>query len=94
MARGRHSKQEVEKVLAFAETIGWTVEERHNGHVWGRLYCPERSRSGCVMSIHSTPKVPEHHARRLRRDIEKCQHIEDVKGTDQMGIEPEGADNI
>ena len=39
--------------------------------------CPgvkERSRDGCKISVWSTPRVPEHHAKHIRRQVDNCPH--------------------
>ncbi len=45
-----------------------------NGHDWGFLLCPERGREGHRIGVYSTPKVPENHARRIRKLVNKCPH--------------------
>lgn len=76
MARPRHPNKTIEKAIAYAETVGWRVEIS-NGHAWGRLYCPERSREGCKLSIWSTPRNLENHARHIRREVDMCPHFGD-----------------
>jgi hypothetical protein len=58
--------------LKYAESKGWKVEFRGTGHVWGRIRCGE-GHSEHQMSIHSTPAIPENHARRIRRLVDECQ---------------------
>lgn len=45
-----------------------------NGHAWGRLFCPQSSRDGCSISVWSTPKNPENHARHIRNRVDACPH--------------------
>ena len=73
MARPRHPDKHIEKAVAHAESMGWRWE-RSNGHVWGKLFCPEQSRNGCIVGVFSTPRVPENHARQIVREIELCEH--------------------
>ncbi len=80
MSRPRHPDKHVEKAIQYAEAIGWEAR-LSNGHAWGRLYCPHGTREGCIISIWSTPRNPENHARQIRRDIDLCDH----GGGDQMG---------
>ena len=47
-------------------------------HVWGRLYCPARVRGGCMISVFSTPRVPENHADYIRRQV----RVADTAATD------------
>lgn len=62
----------MEQALASAEARGWRVDVRHNGHVWGRLLCPNRNRLGCQVSVSSTPRNAGNEARRIRRFVEGC----------------------
>lgn len=78
MARDRHPKKEIEKVLRELEQLGWTVERRvGKGHAWGLLRCPkprEDCRCGlfCQMTINSTPQNPSNHAAKLRQKALGC----------------------
>jgi hypothetical protein len=73
MGRSRHPDKHIEKAIKQAEMLGWRVE-MSNGHAWGKLYCPENSRDGCIIHVWSTPRVPENHARQIGRDIDLCTH--------------------
>jgi hypothetical protein len=59
--------------VSYAERLGWRVE-MSNGHAWGRLFCPHATREGCIISVWSTPRVPENHARQIRRKVDACAH--------------------
>ncbi|MBS0266864.1 MAG: hypothetical protein JSS02_33365 [Planctomycetes bacterium] len=74
MSRPRHPKKPVELAVQYAEKFGWTVE-LSNGHAWGRLYCPQSGRDGCQISVWSTPRVPENHARQIRGKVDGCPHV-------------------
>ena len=75
MARKRHSKKEIEEAIEYAEKYGWRVVKAGNSaHAWGRLLCQEKSRDGCQISIWSTPRNAENHARQIRRAVERCPH--------------------
>jgi hypothetical protein len=87
MARPRHPNKTIEKAIVYAETVGWRVEISKKGHAWGRLYCPENSREGCIVSIWSTPRKPENHARHIRLDM--CPHF----GDDDEDVIEEITDN-
>lgn len=71
--RKRHSCKEIEKVVAYAESVGWRVVIGH-GHAWAYLYCLQADRTGCKVGVWSTPKNPENHARQVRRQIDSCPH--------------------
>jgi hypothetical protein len=73
MARPRHPNKHIEKAIQYAEGLGWRVR-KSKGHAWGRIYCPLATPEGCIVSIHSTPKNPENHARHIRREVDLCPH--------------------
>ncbi len=73
--RKKHPNKEIEAAIEFAEEKGWRFQESGNSsHAWGRLLCPKEDREGCSMSIWSTPKVPENHARQILRNVKSCPH--------------------
>ena len=74
----RHPDKHIDEVVRHAESLGWRVT-LSEGHAWGLLWCPEESREGCRLSVFSTPRVPEHHARWLRKMIDRCPHRQGVR---------------
>jgi hypothetical protein len=73
MATPRHPKKEIAAAVKYAIDRGWTLE-LSGGHAWGILWCPFEDRSGCRISVWSTPKNPQNHARKIRRDVDSCPH--------------------
>jgi len=73
MARPRHANKEIESAVRYAEQRGWRVLAG-GSHAWGFLYCPEPSRIGCRVTVYSTPRNPEGHARRLQSLVDGCPH--------------------
>ena len=73
MSRPRHPNKHIEQAIQYGESCGWQVQ-MSNGHAWGRLFCPRNSRSGCIVSIWSTPRNPVNHARHIRREVDLCPH--------------------
>ena len=73
MARPRHPNKEIEVAVAHAEALGSLVVPI-SGHAWGRLYCPWADRDGCMVSVRSTPRNAENHAKAIRRDVARCPH--------------------
>ncbi len=76
MARSRHPCKEIEAALRYAELHGWRVEQG-GSHAWGQIYCPFNSRDCrcgdfCRVSIWSTPRSPENHAKAIRRVVAHC----------------------
>jgi len=73
VARPKHPNKEIDAVVAYAEELGWQIVKR-SGHCWARLLCPRHDQDGCQISVFSTPQNPQNHAKRLRKDIERCAH--------------------
>lgn len=75
MSRPKHPNKAIEAAIQYAEDNGWRYREAGgSSHAWGRLLCPEESREGCQMSIWSTPRNPENHAKQIRRRVDNCEH--------------------
>jgi hypothetical protein len=74
-SRSRHPHKEIEAAVQYAEGLGWRVILT-KGHGWARLLCPKQDRTGCQISVWSTPKNPEGHARKIIRLIDSCSHQE------------------
>ena len=69
----RHPNKDIEAALGYARENGWTVMKTKGGsaHAWGVMRCA----GDCPqVSIFSTPRVPENHARALRRAVDRCSH--------------------
>jgi hypothetical protein len=81
MGRPRHPDKHIEAAVRYALERGWRVEISQ-GHAWGHLLCPRRSRDGHIVPVWSTPRSPERHARWIRREIEKCDHGAAGQGAD------------
>jgi len=75
MARPSHPNKHIEAAVAHAELNGWRVV-MSNGHAWGRLYCTFADREGCIISVWSTPRNAENHARDILRAAGRCPHKE------------------
>lgn len=73
MNRPRHPKPAIESAVRYAEQMGWRWEVSH-GHAWGRLFCPHATREGCIVSVWSTPRSADNHARHIRKVIDQCPH--------------------
>ena len=75
MSRPKHPKKEIEEAVKYAESQGWTFKAPgKSAHVWGTMLCPEKSREGHRFGVYSTPKVPAHHAKRLKGAVDECAH--------------------
>ena len=74
MSRPAHPDKHIEAALQFAESKGWRVQKAGRGHAWGRIFCPGGKRGDCVMSVWSTPRSCENHARQIRNRVGRCPH--------------------
>ena len=75
MSRPAHPNKHVEAAVADAEGMGWRCKmSGTSGHCWGILMCPHEDRDGCRISVNSTPRNPEIHAKQIRRKVDSCGH--------------------
>ena len=75
MKRNKHPNKKIEEVIRYAEGKGWRYKKTGNSsHGWGKLLCPLQERDGCSMSIWSTPKDAERHAKQIVRRVNACLH--------------------
>ena len=72
--RDRHPRNVIAGALRNAEPAGWPVAPTSSGHRWGVMRCGEASRSGCQVSIWSTPRNSGTHAKQLTRFVDRCHH--------------------
>ena len=78
MLRKKHPHKEIETAIRYAKTKGWRYKKVGNSaHAWGRLLCPLQDRTGCAMSIWSTPRNPYRHADQLMREVDRCPHTQE-----------------
>ncbi|WP_261093290.1 hypothetical protein [Serratia quinivorans] len=61
----------IQAALAYAISRGWLFHAS-NGHAFGRLHCALPNHREHMMSIWSTPKNPEQHAKQIRRKVDQC----------------------
>lgn len=61
---GSTPQEAIAQALKAVARNGLQVTEIHRGHRWGALVCTV---CGADLAIHSTPKVPEHTADRIRK---------------------------
>ena len=75
--RKKHPNKEIEAAILFAENRGWQYRKSGNSaHAWGRLLCGFHNREGCALSVWSTPRNPEMHAKQIIRRVKHCPHNE------------------
>ena len=68
-----HPNKEIAAAVRYATDRSWTLRLTR-GHAWGRLFCPGGSRGDCRLSVWSTPRDPENHAKQIRRQVDRCAH--------------------
>lgn len=73
MNRKPHPNKHIEGAVQYAESKGW-IFRKGSSHAWGVLKCPHGEREGCQVSVYSTPRVPENHAKHIRNAVDKCNH--------------------
>jgi hypothetical protein len=67
-----HKIKHIREALKYADQKGWTVKKSGpRAHAWGIIHC-QFGHAECWMSIYSTPKNPEKHARDIRRTVDRC----------------------
>lgn len=66
----KHTNKEIRAAIEYALKHGWRFEECR-GHAFGRLYCGEGHKEHS-MSVWSTPKNTENHAKQIKRMVDKC----------------------
>lgn len=70
-----HPNPHIRAAVDYALGHGWRLRKAGpRAHVWGVLFCPQSDRDGCRQQVFSTPRVPEHHAARIRRVVDQCPH--------------------
>nr|WP_255425950.1 hypothetical protein [Providencia sp. JUb39] len=68
----KHPNKEVREALRYAEEKGWIVEDA-TGHPFCIVKCGNADHGRThAMSVNSTPKNPEVHAKQIRRMVDRC----------------------
>jgi hypothetical protein len=71
-AVAEHPNKHIRDALRYVEEQGWTVRKSSGrAHAWGVIRCGF-GHPDCWMSVYSTPKNPEYHARNIRRTVDRC----------------------
>lgn len=74
--RKQHPNKEIEAAVQYAVAKGWRYKAAgQSAHAWGRLLCILEERQGCSMSIWSTPRNADIHAKQIRRRVDACPHF-------------------
>lgn len=70
----RHPNKHIQAAIEYAEDRGWTVR-KSRGHAFCIILCGAGVRGACRMSIWSTPRNPEAHARDIINYVDDCEHV-------------------
>ena len=69
----KHPNKHIRSAIEFAEQHGWQViKAGKSTHAFCRLRCT-KGHSEHQMSVWSTPKSPENHAKQIIRKVKECQ---------------------
>lgn len=68
-----HPNKHIREAIKYAERHGWTFTPSAS-HIFGTLWCRGGERDGCRQPVYSTPRVPEAHAKDIRRAVDRCPH--------------------
>ncbi|XBS70052.1 hypothetical protein ABK905_01670 [Acerihabitans sp. KWT182] len=66
-----HPNKHIHAAIKYALTRGWKFRASQ-GHAFGRLCCGKPEHIKHQMSVWSTPKNPEHHAKQICRQVDRC----------------------
>ena len=73
-----HPNKHIRAAVDYALDHGWRLRKAGpRAHIWGLLLCRHDARDGCRQQVFSTPRVPENHAARIRRVVDRCPHQHD-----------------
>jgi hypothetical protein len=70
-----HPNKHIREAVDYALVHGWRLRKAGpRAHIWGVLLCRHEARDGCRQQVYSTPRVPQNHAERIRRVVDRCPH--------------------
>lgn len=73
----KHPNKHIRDAIAYAEANGWDViETGKSAHAFCRLYC-RAGHAEHMMSIWSTPRNPENHAKQILHKVSQCNGEQD-----------------
>lgn len=71
----KHPNKHIQAALEYAQRHGWqVVSSGKSAHSFCRLRCLQ-GHSEHQMSVWSTPKSPENHAKQIIRKVNECQEL-------------------
>ena len=73
--RKKHPNKKIEQAIKYAESKQWRyLKVGKSAHAWGRLLCSQENKEGCSMSVWSTPRDTDVHAKQICRRVDACPH--------------------
>gem|GEM_PF-525405 len=73
-AMKEHPNKHIQAAIKYALDNGWKFRASR-GHAFGRLYCGISDHTEHQMSVWSTPKNPELHAKQIIRQVDRCLNV-------------------
>jgi len=70
-AMKEHPNEHIQAAIEYALSAGWHFRQG-KGHAFGRLFCGTAGHHEHQMSVWSTPRNPENHAKQLYRKVNIC----------------------
>lgn len=76
----KHPDKDINKAIKHAVECGWTVKKSNaQAKPWGIMKCPLNSKcrtgNSCSVSIWSTPRDPQNHAKMIFKVVDGCTGI-------------------
>ena len=68
-----HPNKHIREAVEEALKQGWRLVPS-GGSAWARLLCPRAGRDGQIITVYSTPRSPEGHAKYISRRMRQCPH--------------------
>lgn len=84
-SRPRHPHKDIEEAVAHLEECGWVWKKTgKSSHAWGRMLCPQNDTTGCQVSVWTTPRNAQSHAKQLMAHGNKCSHVKKEAGDEDI----------
>ncbi|MEM8875602.1 MAG: hypothetical protein AAGD32_15255 [Planctomycetota bacterium] len=70
-----HPNPHIRQAIEYGERKGWRfIKAGGRAHLYGTLLCPKRDRDGHRIMVLGSPKSQQHHARRITKALDACEH--------------------
>jgi len=68
----KHPNKHIQAAIEYAVAHEWVFTPSKKGHAFGRLKCGTPTHKEHVMSVWSTPRNSENHAKQIYRMVDRC----------------------